>query len=112
MLQRSIDADGDHTIRSSVMDIARKLDWPERYTARVLHNAFTRKWHQDIPGLLANAQEESDRWKSAWQSGDVDIANTFVGEGTGLINSIESAETILETMSADAQALLAARFSY
>jgi nitronate monooxygenase len=29
----AINATGDETIRSSVMDIARNLNWPERYTA-------------------------------------------------------------------------------
>ena len=47
MVKAAINSDGDGTIRSSVMDIAREIDWPKRYTARVLKNAFTEKWHHD-----------------------------------------------------------------
>ena len=38
-------ATGDDTIRSQVMDLARKLDWPSRFTARVLRNRFIERWH-------------------------------------------------------------------
>ena len=57
MLDAALRADGDGTIRSSVMDIARRLDWPSRYTARVLKNAFTARWHDDIAGLLEVARD-------------------------------------------------------
>jgi len=43
MLQAAIDANGDETIRSTIVDIVRGLDWPERYNARVLKNDFTEK---------------------------------------------------------------------
>jgi len=106
MIQEAMKATGDDSIRSSVMDIARKLNWPERYTARVLRNAFTDRWHSDVEGLLAAAEEESARWKAAWIAGDVTTANTFVGEVTGLLNSVEPAAQILDTMASDAEALM------
>ena len=56
MHDAAIAATGDDTIRSSVMDIARHLDWPDRYTARVLKNAFTERWHDDLDGLIAKVQ--------------------------------------------------------
>ena len=96
-------ATGDDTIRSSVMDIARKLNWPDGYTARVLKNAFTDRWHNDLPGLLAEAETESAKWQAAWASGDVTTANTFVGEATGLIDAILPASEILKTMVTDAE---------
>jgi len=99
-------ATGDDTIRSRVMDIARKLDWPARYTARVLQNAFTARWHDDIDGLLAVAEDESARWGAAFAAGDTRTANTFVGEATGLIGAIEPAAHILQDMAAQAEALL------
>jgi len=106
MLQRALDSDGDHTIRSSVMDIARKLEWPTRYSARVLKNSFTEKWHDDIAGLIENAEVESARWKEAWVAGDVDVANTFVGEGTGLIRETMSAADLLSSMSTEAERII------
>ncbi|MEM1317779.1 MAG: nitronate monooxygenase [Pseudomonadota bacterium] len=109
MLDAAIAATGDDTIRSSVMDIARKLDWPARYTARVLKNAFTERWHSDIAGLLAHAEAESARWKQAWTDGDTTIANTFVGEGTGLIADVRTAAELIEETVAQAEALLRQR---
>ncbi len=106
MHRAAIEATGDDTIRSTVMDIARRLDWPERYTARVLQNAFTARWHGDIPGLLERADEEAARWRSAWQAGDTDVANTFVGEATGLIDTIEPAGEIVTRIAREAEDLL------
>lgn len=106
MLQAAIDANGDDTIRSSVMDIARRLNWPDRYTARVLKNAFTDQWHDDLPALLKNQDDEADRWRKAWVAGDITTANTFVGEVAGLIDSIESAADVLRDTCTEAKALL------
>ncbi|MEN0041602.1 MAG: nitronate monooxygenase [Pseudomonadota bacterium] len=106
MLDAAIAATGDDTIRSSVMDIARKLDWPDRYTARVLKNAFTDRWHSDIAGLLSHAEAESARWKQAWVDGNTTTANTFVGEGTGLIADVRPAADLIDETVAQAKVLL------
>ncbi len=97
---------GDDTIQSSVMDTARRLDWPQRYGARVLKNEFTDRWHDDLPGLLANQDAEAEKWRAAWNVGDIDIANTFVGEGVGMINNVEPAADILHRMVAEAEECL------
>ncbi|MEE9314268.1 MAG: nitronate monooxygenase [Rhizobiaceae bacterium] len=107
MLEAAIKATGDDTIRSSVMDIARHLKWPPEYTARVLKNGFTKRWHNDIEGLLANADEQASLWKEAWASGDTAIANTFVGEASGLIDSILPAEKLIKSMVKEAEERLA-----
>ena len=31
MQQAALDADGDHTIRTNVVDVVRELPWPKRY---------------------------------------------------------------------------------
>ncbi|MEP1206891.1 MAG: nitronate monooxygenase [Rhizobiaceae bacterium] len=102
MHEAALAANGDDTIRSTVMDVARKLDWPAGYTARVLKNAFTEKWHNDLEGLLADAEVQSKAWMAAWQAGEVTTANTFVGEATGLINDIAPAGEILEAIMVEA----------
>ncbi len=99
-------ATGDDTIRSNVMDIARHLNWPKEYTARVLKNAFTARWHGDIEGLLEQASEQSKIWKQAWVEGNTEIANTFIGEAAGLINDILPAAEIIESMVSQAEAQL------
>jgi len=106
MHQASIYATGDQTIRSSVMDIARKIDWPEAYSCRVLQNRFTDRWHTDLENLIANADEEAAKWRAAWQADDPQGSNTFVGEVTGLIHDIRPAVEIMESMVSEAEALL------
>lgn len=95
MHRAALAADGDQTVRSSVMDIARALDWPARFTARVLCNTFTDAWHGNESELRAHAAGEAARWRQAWNDGDVTVANTFVGEAVGLIGTIEPAGQIL-----------------
>lgn len=109
LLKAAMAADGDATIRTSVVDVARNLDWPERYSARVLHNDFSRQWHDDLDALRAAGPVEAERWTKAWAEGDTRIANTFVGEVTGLIRDIRPARQILQEMAAQAARLLGKR---
>ena len=106
MHNRAVVATGDMTVRSSVMDIARHLEWPSRYTARVLENKFTDRWHHRTDGLIKVADAEAKLWSEAWLEGNPDIANTFVGEATGLIGSIVSAEECMLSIANEARALL------
>ncbi len=96
-------ATGDETIRSQVMDLARKLDWPARYTARVLRNAFIDRWHGREAELAVVADEEAAKYRQAWAAGDPDGSNTFVGEGVGLIRGIEPAAAIIARMVEEAE---------
>jgi nitronate monooxygenase len=102
----AIGATGDDTIRTTVMDVARGLDWPERYSCRVLRNDFTSRWHGDLDGLRAVADEESATWLAAFRAGDPVRSNTFVGEVAGIIGEIRPAEEIIADMVSGAEALL------
>ncbi len=106
MHDAAIKATGDETIRSSVMDMARQRDWPEGYTARVLKNAFTHYWH----GREDELEEELDRvvpeYQDAWNEGDTEYANVFVGEATGLIHDITPAASIIDTIVSDAEHII------
>ena len=106
MTDAAIAASGDDTIRSTVMDAARGLDWPARFTARVLKNPVTERWHDDPDGLAAHADEIAAGWKAGWDAGDPARANTFVGEAAGLIHDRPPAGEILTAMVAQAEALL------
>jgi nitronate monooxygenase len=99
-------ADGDATIRTRVPDIARGLDWPERFTARVLRNRFTDDWHGREAELHRAGEPIARDWHSGWSAGDPARSNTFVGEAVGLIGAIEPAGTVVERMTAEAAALL------
>lgn len=106
MLEDATKATGDDTIRTSVADVARKLDWPERYTCRVLKNQFMDKWHSDIPGLVANADGEAAKWTAAWADGDTTIASPVVGEAAGLIKDVQPAGQVLRTLVEETEHLL------
>ena len=101
----AIGADGDSTLRTSVMDIVRGLDWPPRFTARVLHNRFTH-WHGREPELRSRREQVSRDWIDGWAVGDPERANTFVGEAVGLIDTIDPAAAIVERMGAKAASIL------
>ena len=92
-------------------DIARKLNWPSRYTAHVLQNEFTDRWDDDIEGLIEQAESEFTKWTSAWAAGDTNVANTFVGEVVGLVNSIEPAGALLNDIVSRAEKLLQTNFT-
>ena len=106
MHDAAIEATGDETIRSSVMDMARERDWPEGYTARVLKNAFTHYWH----GREDELEDELDRvipeYQEAWDQGDTEYANVFVGEATGLIHDIQPAKDLIEAIVAEAEGII------
>ncbi len=99
-------ASGDGTLRTRVMDIARGLDWPERFTARVLRNRFTDEWHGREAELRASGADVGTAWSEGWSAGDPDRSNTFVGEAAGLIDTIEPAAAVIERMVTEAAALL------
>ena len=101
-------ATGDDTIRSQVMDLARKLDWPSRYTARVLSNAYIERWHGREAELLAVADEEAAKYRKAWAEGDPEGSNTFIGEAAGLIQAIEPAAVLIKRMVTEAEARIGA----
>jgi nitronate monooxygenase len=106
MVQAAIDATGDMTLRSSVADIARRIDWPTRFTLRSLRNGFTDRWHDDVAGLRAQADTEAARWQAAWQAGDPTVANAIVGEATGLIHDRPPAALLVARLMAEAETLL------
>lgn len=101
-------ADGDATIRSSVMDLARGFRWAPRFTARVLKNPFTARWH-GREAELAASKEAGAAWGKAWAEGDPEGSNTFVGEAVGLLHDIRPAGDLIEAMVAEAERLLRAR---
>jgi nitronate monooxygenase len=107
MHEAALAATGDDTIRSQVMDLARKLDWPSRYTARVLRNSFIERWHGREAELAAVADEEAAKYRKAWAEGDPEGSNTFVGEVAGLIHEIEPVAGIVRRMVNEAKARLA-----
>lgn len=107
----AIAADGDATIRTTVVDIVRKIDWPKPFTARVVKTGFVDDWHGrevelDDPQLL---EREMNRYVSAMQTGDPVNTGVWVGEATGLIHDVRPAADLLASIVDEAEQLLNAR---
>jgi nitronate monooxygenase len=104
----AVAADGDSTIRTTVVDTARQFDWPKLLTARVMKTRFTMEWHGRDAALAEPAtreREEARYWK-AFHAGDVDNTGVFMGEAVGLIRDIAPAGEILRRMVRDTEQLL------
>jgi nitronate monooxygenase len=90
-----------------VLDIVRGRAWPQRYTGRVLGNDFVRQWLGREEALQADKSQQMLRYQAGAQAADPSIAATIVGEGVGVIASIEPAGLIVQNMVAEAEELLA-----
>jgi nitronate monooxygenase len=103
-----IAADGDSTIKTSVIDLVRNYHWPSDFSGRALRNNFVAKWHGN-ENALTDASingSETERYWTAFTSGDADNAGVFMGEAVGLINDVRPAAQIIEQMVAQAHGLL------
>jgi len=111
--QRAAAADGDSTIRTTVVDIARKLAWPRQFTARVMKTRFVEDWHGREAELVEPAvtEREMQRYLSAMQAGDADNTGVWVGEAVGLIDEVRPAGDLLREIVQDAERLLRERAS-
>ncbi|KRE08691.1 oxidoreductase [Bosea sp. Root670] len=102
----AIAATGDQTVRSSLPDIARQLDWPKPFDIRVSANAFIANWAGRDAVLKDAIATEGPAYREAFMAGDPDKAAVIFGEAAGLITDIPSAGEIVERMVAEAAALL------
>jgi nitronate monooxygenase len=109
---RIVAADGDHTVRSILFDIARRNVWPAPYTGRVLRNAFSERWRGREAELMQNQETEAVRYEQARSSGDFDTAAVIAGESAGLVGDIVRAAIIVERTVAQAEAMLASSNRY
>lgn len=102
----AVAATGDQTVRSSLPDIARRLDWPKPFDIRVADNGFIDKWAGRDDELRAAIESEAETYRSAFMAGDPDAAAVIFGEAAGLVRDVPPAAEIVERMVAEAVALL------
>lgn len=100
-------ASGDDTLRSSVFDRLRGLDWPAPYTLRSLRNTLTDRWHHNPEALQASLADERARFEAGVQAGDFELAPLIVGEAVDLINRVRPAGEIVAEVMAEAVRLMA-----
>jgi nitronate monooxygenase len=103
-------ADGDSTLRTTVADVARRIDWPRPFTARVLRTRFAMEWHGRESELAHGdtlAREEARYWR-AYRAGDPENSCVLTGEAAGLIRDVAPAGEILQRMVREAEGRTAA----
>jgi nitronate monooxygenase len=105
-ISAAVKADGDATIRSSVPDIARQLDWPKPFSIRGSNNAYLKRWHGREDELAAAIETEAPAYLAAFKAGDPENAGVIFGEAAGLISDAPPAAEIITRMVDEACALL------
>jgi nitronate monooxygenase len=104
----AVASDGDNTLRTTVVDIARKIDFPPPFTARVLKTEFALEWHgreADLAEPDTQSRQQARYWEG-YREGDPTNTCLLVGEAVGLIGDIQPAGAIVEAMVRDAETLL------
>ena len=104
-------ADGDCTLRTTVADIARRIDFPAPFTARVMNTDFALEWHGRESDLAEPETQKSQqaRYWNAYLEGDPDNTCVLVGESIGLFKNAPPARTIIDEMMKQAERLLGHR---
>jgi nitronate monooxygenase len=105
--ERIVGARGDDTVRTRIFDVVRRLDWPAVNTGRAIRNRFVSRWHgreQALEGALAR---EAPAYQEAVRNADYETAVVWAGEAIDLVHGIERAESIVVSIGAEAQRVLA-----
>ena len=111
--QAIVRADGDSTVKSRSIDVARKRYWPnQEFVIRVLKNRFVAKWHGRERELEAAIDTEQTSFWSAYMAGDAENTGVLAGEVSGIIHSAPPVAQIIEGMIAQTCQLLGANSPY
>ncbi len=106
--RRIVEAGGHETLRTRVFDIVRGYEWPAGFTGRALRNRFMQRWQRDEAGLAADVGTQRAAFHAAAAAGDFETAMVWAGEAVDLIDAVESAATLVERISAQAEVQLQA----
>ena len=108
MKSRLVEARGDDTARTTVFDIVRGFAWPAGFPGRALRNRFMARWNGRERDLANALDIERPAYQAAAETGDFDTAVVWASAAVDLIHSVESAGTIVERISAEAESRLRA----
>jgi nitronate monooxygenase len=103
-------ADGDQTIKTKTVDIARNYHWPTtEFVARVFNNRFVAAWHgrEDQLAEEPTLTAQSRLYWDAFHAGDAENTGVLMGQAAGMIHSVESAARVIDDMVGQAERLLA-----
>jgi nitronate monooxygenase len=107
-LDAIVAADGDGTVKTAVIDVVRKYDWPPGFAGRALRTRFVTEWQgrEDVLADPATQVAENERYWRAFHAGDVEETGVFVSEAAGLIRDAPPAARVIERIVMDAERLL------
>ncbi|MGB0960870.1 MAG: NAD(P)H-dependent flavin oxidoreductase [Halocynthiibacter sp.] len=108
-IEEGLEATGDASFRSTLIDAARGRAWPAGYTCRTLKNAFSTEWAHKIDELTDTARAEYER---AVIQENAKAAQVVLGEAVGLIQNRETAAEILKSVTEEATLILRAQSTY
>jgi nitronate monooxygenase len=101
-----LEAGGEDTERSNVLDIARGSRWPRQYTARTLGHPFLDAWRGRDDELAASAQAKQ-AYQDGVARGDLPQQPVWASQAIDLITDLPPAADLVETLAAQAEDALA-----
>jgi nitronate monooxygenase len=107
-LDAIVAADGDGTVKTSVLDLVRSYEWPAGISGRALRTRFVADWHgrESVLAEPATTVAEAERYWRAFRAGNAEETGVFMGEAVGLIRDAPLASHIIARIVAEAEKLL------
>jgi nitronate monooxygenase len=103
---KAIGKTGDSTIRTKVLDALRGVPWPREYSFRFLKNKLTDEWADREAEAFHAIGTLSTKYAQARAQNDLDTCAVTCGEALGLLRDRPTAESIVNSMVAQAADLL------
>jgi len=100
-----VNSSGDKSVRSTVVDKLRNLDWPAEYSFRFIKNEYMEKLLNG-EDKVKNLEEERKKMANAIKDWNPEIWPVVGGEAADLIYDIPSAQEIVEKTIKDARNIL------
>jgi nitronate monooxygenase len=110
--RRILAAQAGDSVRSTVFDIARQVQWPPGYTGRVLRNRLTERWLGSEAAMRAAGDQVARDYAAARAAGDFDQAAVIAGEAAALITDLPPAGSLVTRIVAEAGVALARHASF
>lgn len=106
--QAIVKSDGHDTVLTEIPDIALGRVWPGAMS-RAQRNKFIERWAGREWALRQHVHEAGQAALEARRVGDVDYAPLGFGQDAGLIDSIKSAQDVIQDMVAEAEEIIKGR---
>jgi nitronate monooxygenase len=103
---KALGATGDSTIRTKALDALRGVPWPRDYSFRFLRNGLTDKWAERESDAFRAFGSLSGEYRRARAQNDLDMIAVACGEAVGLLKDRPTAESVVQSMAAQATNIL------